>query len=348
MSERSKTTTSFIAALITMGATIATAYALWILEHHNRVQTSTFSIIGKVASTDSEKGIPFARIQLETDSPDLVEPTYADSNGNFVIQSKSALGGATGLLKVTAPGLEQTTVRVNLDQSTQPHDPLLIRLAGQNSSAMIEPKHLAVTSGPVRSGFSANWSDWYNLCLNADEGYVLQQVTFSLEGDRSCNGWAECQPVEQSPSHACWRFRMQGHRESLSSGVSIGKITGTEVRALLSHSENAKYQINIQFYGSSESQIVGLLQTELIRQGYTVPTPEELHKNFPNIVRFFRPEDREVAEKLLALVQNVSQQADRQVTPALQDFSNRYPTLPGQIEVWINLSRADISRQQQK
>jgi hypothetical protein len=353
MPNRSKSGASISAAIITIVVLAGTASGLYLLRGlHAGQEISTVSIIGAVEDAKSDKPIPFARIQLETSNSEVVEPVYADNNGNFVIRAKSTGQGDPAILRVTAPGLEQT-LHLDLVKSGRDHKPLLIQLAPQNSQTVPnsdqEPRHLTRTLGPVPSGYGANWSDWYRLCVEADEGYMMQRVSFALEGDRTCNGWAECQPAEQSATHACWRFRMQGHIEAFlgpgSVGHSTGKITAEEILAQGSRSDNSRYLINLQYHNNpTENLIVKTLRSELLQEGYTVPDPELLEKNYPTIVRFFHPEDRPVAETLRALVGTVSQRvASHALTPDLQDFSNQYSTLPGQIEIWLNLSRSNSS-----
>lgn len=330
------------AAIITMALAIATSSALWIYHKGQSGGTRTITILGAVVDGKTRKPVPFARVQMETLGPDLVEPVYTDSNGNFSIALKSKLHDNAAVLRVTASGLTQSE-NIDLGESAQAHISSLILLATKESGDVggpaQEPKHIERTLGPVPSGYAANWSDWYTLCIEADKGFKIQQVSFSLAGDRTCNGWAQCEPLAQSPSQACWHFRMQGHSESSSVGYSLGRISAEEVPSGTSQSEKSKYLISLQYHDQTEGPFVEGLRAELVRQGYTVPEPELLEKNYPTVVRFFHSEDQAAAETLQGLIGTMSQQSGRPLTPALQDFSKQYSTLPGQIEIWVNFSR---------
>jgi hypothetical protein len=70
------------------------------------------------------------------------------------------------------------------------------------------------TSGPKPSGLGKDWSDWYELCSDAQSpDYVIRSVDFALRGDRACDSWAECKEVRQTTDVVCYQFRLQGHEE---------------------------------------------------------------------------------------------------------------------------------------
>lgn len=68
-------------------------------------------------------------------------------------------------------------------------------------------------SGPQQSGMGKNFSQWYRLCSEPLDGYVIKSETFVLVGDRQCNRWSECRLESRTPDQVCYQFRMQGHEE---------------------------------------------------------------------------------------------------------------------------------------
>jgi len=80
----------------------------------------------------------------------------------------------------------------------------------------------AYSSGALPSGPSDLFSQWYTLCNDpVPEGWTIAEQSFVLTGDRECNAWSECKQIENTPTRACWQFRMQGHNEQVGTGIQF-------------------------------------------------------------------------------------------------------------------------------
>lgn len=94
--------------------------------------------------------------------------------------------------------------------------------------------------------------------------------------------------------------------------------------------------IYIQFRGDKAAQKIEGLRTEFLDNGYHAPGVERKEGSFKNSVRYYHPEDKELAEKV---ARTAKEFYEDKFEFRLQDLSGRgYNAQVGQIEVWVNLN----------
>ena len=175
-------------------------------------------------------GVDTAALSLEVGAAVIEAST--DRAGVYTFSLNNSLANQPAVLRVTKAGYRsgelanplpstQGTVSVRLAQTTPP-------VPAPAASAPSRVVDVAIfTSEPLVSGSMENFSPWYELCSGAlPPGSIIEQVTFTLAGDRSCGAWAECREKERTQSRVCWQFRMQGHNEWLPPGQarSVGQL----------------------------------------------------------------------------------------------------------------------------
>jgi len=147
---------------------------------------------------------------------DLAEAKFARaydigrSLGNVDFQAQSA----AGLADVWTKRGDRMKANLYYKQAFDlARDPAIV--FREFTPATSSPTEKVITSGQKLSGSGKQFSEWYTLCTPENpSGYVIEHADFHLVGDRRCGAWAECEPVDQSGTKACFRFRMQGHDES--------------------------------------------------------------------------------------------------------------------------------------
>jgi len=97
-----------------------------------------------------------------------------------------------------------------------------------SSAALADEAHTGwyqASSGPKDSGEGGNYSQWYSVCTAEVQipWVEIKKWNYSLQGDRSCGSWANCEVTEDTNARKCVRFRMQGHSE----GGILAKNSGT-------------------------------------------------------------------------------------------------------------------------
>jgi hypothetical protein len=109
----------------------------------------------------------------------------------------------------------QTTDRIALDSGDTINTVVLQRTVAIAVAPQFEQR--VYSSGARASGPGAAFSNWYDLCNDPPpEGWMIEQASFVLTGDRQCNAWSECRQTVNEPRRVCWQFRMQGHSEQTS------------------------------------------------------------------------------------------------------------------------------------
>jgi hypothetical protein len=98
-----------------------------------------------------------------------------------------------------------------------------------------------VSSGPVQTGFGAQWGLWYAICAGPHFlGYRFESeyhglTSLSPDHDRGCMSWGTCSVVDTVPeSGICFNFTARGHgrldRKSEDSGFTyVGNLRTTYV-----------------------------------------------------------------------------------------------------------------------
>lgn len=122
-------------------------------------------------------------------------------------------------------------------------------------------------------------------------------------------------------------------QQAQQSAAALGERVGENVVASPSTS-----LVYVQFRGGIARSVAESLRARLKTAGYDAPGVERLAGNYANEVRYFRPEDRESAQRVADLAR--SELEAHGCKPA--DFAPRemgaglYKARPGQIEVWIS------------
>ena len=157
-----------------------------------------------------------------------------DAFGKAIFEGISSLHrGQTGQISLHKEGFElpEDTNKNNITYTSKLQDvssPLIVFMVPSSELASLprtrslpadtSPAEIrrVYSSGPQLSGRGSEYSDWYKLCSDHISGYHIVSDTFTLSGDRTCNQWSSCErdPIS-SPQQVCYRFRMQGHRESI-------------------------------------------------------------------------------------------------------------------------------------
>jgi len=288
-----------------------------------------------------EQGVPlpFARVIAETSDPAPPESSYTDSNGNYLVFLRRSGNDNYAKLTVSAAGYHSNSEMIKLDERPTAQ---VVLLRPESKTATNSVTRTA-TLGPVPSGYGSGWSEWYSLCADAPQGFVITRVVaFSLEGDRRCGVWAECEPGQQSDQTACWRFRVQGHNERPfpeSRGLSTGKLTVEFLPGEPKH-RIAQPLVYIQYHSASEESFADALRLELIEQGYRSPGVELVQKEYGSALRYYRSQDQDTAARLQSLVTQFMHRQGVDSHIPIQDFSSKeFQVPPGQLEVWINLQQ---------
>ena len=324
-------------AVLSLAAAI-TPWVLWRRESSATPKVVEFG--GRVQDEQSGMPLPFARVIVETSDPAPPESSYTDSNGNYLVVLRRSGNDNYAKLTVSAAGYHSYSRVIKLGE----HPTAQVVLLGPESRGASNSVRTA-TLGPVPSGYGSGWSEWYSLCADAPQGFVIARVVdFSLEGDRRCGMWAECEPGQQSDQTTCWRFRLQGHNERPfpeSLGLSTGKLTVKFLPGVPKH-RTAQPLVYIQYHSVSEKSFADALRLELIEQGYRSPGVELVQKEYGSALRYYRSQDQGTAAKLQAIVTQFMRRKGVASQIPIQDFSSReFQVPPGQLEVWINLQQYD-------
>jgi hypothetical protein len=92
--------------------------------------------------------------------------------------------------------------------------------------------------------------------------------------------------------------------------------------------------VYIQFRGSVTREKMNELRNKFLEKGYNAPGVERIDGNFKNWVRYFHPEDKELAERVAGLAKEF---IGKDIEFSLQDLSGMgHKAQVGLIELWIN------------
>jgi len=196
----------------------------------------------KVYSTAASSP-PIAQALVRLTLPDReMGPNETDPNGVSLIPLNAKYGDQKATIRAEKAGYESREKQVELPISSASHSIYLTPLsiiailalaspassASSASTAASAPLPPPVTpqpgvesgiprvqsSGPRPSGLGSAYSEWYELCSEpTPQGYIIRNVEFRLDGDRSCGAWAECRESRRTPDTVCYQFRLQGHNE---------------------------------------------------------------------------------------------------------------------------------------
>jgi hypothetical protein len=82
------------------------------------------------------------------------------------------------------------------------------------------------------------------------------------------------------------------------------------------------------------------LRNRLKETGLYAPGVERVDKDYPNNVRFFHGEDRELAQRVATVAEQFLSERKNPKKLELQDLSGKgFKVQKGHVEVWINLAR---------
>lgn len=303
--------------------------------------TRTIHVAGVVVDSSTGQPIQFAHVQGVSEGRFLIDPVYTDETGSFEFSFSSSKPSEKLRLFVITKTLEKILDLRVPDTRSSINATIGIDIVKPTESAPVVETRSVDTRGPAEpSGFGSNWSGLYELCHDVEAGFTIEQATFRLEGDRSCGAWAECTPASQTPTRACWRFRLQGHNEGGETiRMSLGVMTTIEKRVVQqSPSPNAKYQVIVQYADDNDHKLAEALSQDLSKYGFVVPTAVNVPENFSTKIRYFHDEDQPAASKLAAKLTELMVASHTQVDIKVENGSPRgnVKTNPGQIEVWIN------------
>ncbi|HEY5037455.1 MAG TPA: carboxypeptidase-like regulatory domain-containing protein, partial [bacterium] len=263
----------------------------------------------------SDKGQPLsgAQIIVSAAGSETLPPTYTNTDGVFFVAlepTRERGGERTSLLQVNAVDYEPVEKVLHLVSGTQFED---IRLSPspEKVSSNQPPIQQKAYSDWLFSGAGANFSDWYTLCSSpAPEGFRIAFSAFHLEGDRGCNAWSECQEEKRNDKQVCWRFRLQGHSESIfqnqGKAPSRGILDTTLEPVLAGNFQKDRYQVvYIQFFGEENRAFAEKLRQVLVNNGYRSSGVQRIDFDFRNSVKFFHEQDAKSAAELARVVSSV-------------------------------------------
>jgi hypothetical protein len=210
--ERNKLWLSILGAALSAFATVLVYYAF--LRPSHAVEES--KIFVQIVDAISSSPVSTSRVELE--SGNGTQSVTADSNGRvmFIIPSRQL--GTVATVRAQAAGFASLNREIVLGK-----DELVVLIPIKNTSSdpapALAPYTQVFRSGARPSGAGSDFSAWYELAAEPPRpGFVIDQKisSFVLIGDRTCNGWSQCVPSQQSDTALVWRFRMQGHNENRS------------------------------------------------------------------------------------------------------------------------------------
>jgi hypothetical protein len=98
--------------------------------------------------------------------------------------------------------------------------------------------------------------------------------------------------------------------------------------------------IYIHFRDEKNKQLAEGLRNRLNEAGFYAPGVERVDKDYPNNVRFFHGEDRELAQRVATTAEQFLSEQKSPRKLELQDLSSKgFKVQKGHVEVWINLAR---------
>jgi hypothetical protein len=260
-------------ATIGAAATVLAAFiALFGVWYSNRVsKTPQIDYAVEVFDSASKKGLADAEATITVGALSLGDRT--DSFGRHTFELPGAMSGKVAKIQVSKQSYEPARIEIVVPggsdskeiylyrssvvaaftgtgisptvQHGEVHPPVLVasvftpELVSQTGSAEIETITETYRSGPQPSGIGSAFSAPYTVCSpEVPAGSTIVNVSYRLEGDRSCGAWSECTLSEKTDRHACFQFRLQGHNEVFPPRpfMSEGFLTVTFVR--LKHKVN--------------------------------------------------------------------------------------------------------------
>lgn len=287
------------------------------------------TIAGSVVDGATKQPVSAAQILIDTQTDSAV--AFTNQDGVFaalITQQGDSRGPAA--LRVRAHTFKPLSRQVAIDSIQVVISQLLLESEAK-TTGLDAPIEKVFRSGPRLSGFAAEWSE-HQICPDPPPaGYEIASTSFHLEGDRTCGSWAQCEAVG-----TCWRFRLQGHNEfppraAVSEGVLkvLYKPIRVQPRAI-------KGTVYIQYRSPWQLAHVDEIRAYLESEGFGCPMPEEVRASTKNSVRYFRPDDREIAEAVrLLLVRRMFTSFSRPINAVVSDFSSQFNVKSPQLELWL-------------
>jgi hypothetical protein len=266
--------------------------------------------------------------------PETPHTTFTGPEGTFFF---SVVRTSTANLCVSAPGF--TSVVKELASSADQDAIEEITLESPDTAV----RTLRFESGPKPSGWGANWSPFYELCsgkISATDEIV--GVRFTLGGDRTCSGWAECRETSRTPTQACWQFRMQGHSErAFFQAGAVGMSQATLEIAVRdrpsppgSGGVNSGLVFLVPAANLPQAEVIALIQKLRLR-GYQVipscsPPAGGASAGTGTFAKVFRTEDMAVANVLGQYIGTLGYATAKAYLETTEQH-----TPPGSIQLWV-------------
>jgi len=173
-------------------------------------------VVSNVFDASTSAGIPNAVVEITGEK--VLQRKLTDTTGRATFEISGVKDSQLVTIQASHQGYAPQTFETRLQIGFQPYQFRLRPDKPTVSSAPPTPKFVSksrvFSSGPRISGASANFSPWYRLCSEALQSPAkIVSSRFSLSGDRSCGGWANCRAVIETELQVCWEFQMQGHNE---------------------------------------------------------------------------------------------------------------------------------------
>ena len=301
---------------------------------------SVSRISGRVLD-DKSQPLQGAQVVLSSADSGTLLVTYADQGGIFFVPVKGVIRKA--VVRINAVGYESLEKEVELGRGTEFVEIHLTR-AVESVRPPELPRQQIDDSGWVSSGAGANFSDWYRVCSKpAPDGFRVASSTFRLEGDRLCNAFSECQEDPRTDKQVCWRFRLQGHSESIfqnqGRAMSRGILQTTLEPVQTGEGQGNRYGVvYIQFSGEENRRLAEQLREELVKSGYRSSGVQRIDFEFTGGVKYFNDADAKNAAELAGFVNsflNAHSSHPLQMSPVRAASEASVPA--GQMEVWLAL-----------
>jgi len=264
-----KKNTAVRVALIGAAATVIAAFiaflGVWYANHHQPESAIDFAV--EVFDSSSSGGLSDAAVSIRAAATALDGRT--DSDGRKIFELPAALAGKVAVVQVAKSGYESRRIETLVPRASdskaihlyraQPeliaaksipnapatqrtvevHPPVQVTsvetkpITREQTLPPLETITETYRSGPQLSGIGAAFSAPYTVCSpELPAGSKIVNVSYHLEGDRSCGAWSDCTLTERSDTRACFQFRLQGHSEAFPprAFTSEGFLTITYVR----------------------------------------------------------------------------------------------------------------------
>lgn len=288
------------------------------------------SVAGTVIDAKTLAPLPSAQALVELPDAEPVS-TYTNAKGVFLAAStQTSASNGLGRLRIRAEGYEAVEAELDVQADQVIASPIALSSARPPALQQIQK---SVDSGLKPSGLGAGWSDWYEVCLrDIPQNYRIVQTAFQLNGDRTCGDWSQCERISEN----CWHFRLQGHSEYFPPRPAFTRGLLTVTLRQQSHEQPAaRGTVYIQYHSSWPSNQIDSLCTTLLAAGFNCVKPAALSAPIQGLVRYFRPDDKDLATSVRESVTTVLGLSAERVPLQANPSSLQVIAGVGQIELWL-------------